>query len=66
MNTADELLRSIADDQLRERATRWYGREIERARKGQGDAWGRNREWVEDYLLAELRERLQGAIHGRA
>lgn len=36
----------------------WWAREIERIAKAHGNEWPKHREWIEDYLNAEVRERL--------
>lgn len=54
---------TVTGEQLRQRANQWFDIEMQRAQKGLDAAWERHREWVEAYLLAELRERLQRASH---
>ncbi|HPW29538.1 MAG TPA: hypothetical protein PLL01_09135 [Rhodoferax sp.] len=38
------------------RALKWYDRQITRLKKKHGDQWLDHREWIEDYLNAELVE----------
>ncbi len=44
--------------EVRRRANEWFARQLERAAKAHGAAWPEHREWVEDYLKQELRDRL--------
>ena len=53
---ADRPQRTPAE--VRARAQEWYDRQIAALKLAHGDAWERNREWLEDYLKEELRERL--------
>lgn len=45
-------------EQIRELSKQWYARQIEVLAACHGKDWERNRAWLEDYLQAELRERL--------
>jgi hypothetical protein len=38
-------------------AEAWFNRQREILAKSHGDAWPRNKEWVEAYLKEELRQR---------
>jgi hypothetical protein len=44
--------------QIRELSEKWYARQLDIVAKCHGPDWERNRAWIEDYLKAELRERL--------
>lgn len=44
--------------QMRERAQQWFDRQIAVISKAHGPAWPEHREWIEDYLREEIRERL--------
>lgn len=50
------MTQSPAD--LRARAQAWYDRQIASIAKAHGDRWPDHKEWIEDYLRQELRERL--------
>lgn len=63
MATAQRAPSTVTGEQLRRRANLWFADELQRAQKAQGAAWERHREWVEAYLLAEVRQRLQRASH---
>lgn len=41
------------------KARAWFGREMARLEKAHGAAWENTRDWIADYLNAEIRERLQ-------
>jgi hypothetical protein len=45
--------------QIRELSEKWFARQIEIISKAHGDSWPEHREWIEDYLKEELRERLE-------
>lgn len=45
-------------EQIRELSEKWYARQLEVLAEVHGRDWERNREWLEDYLKAQLRERL--------
>jgi hypothetical protein len=44
--------------QVQRKARQWLQVEIERSRKAMGPAWPQHREWVLDYLRAELAQKL--------
>ncbi len=44
--------------QIRELSEKWYARQIELLAACHGKDWETNREWLEDYLRADLRARL--------
>ena len=46
-------------EEIRQRAERWYARQIEILREIHGVHWERNRAWLEAYLKEDLRERLR-------
>lgn len=47
-----------AGDAIRAKAERWYQAQVEKAAMAHGDRWAEHREWVENYLQEELRQRL--------
>lgn len=42
--------------QLQERARAWFTREVKQLERCHGDHWPANKDWLVDYLRAELRE----------
>ena len=48
----------LTPEEIRQRATAWYERQIQVIALAHGPSWPEHREWIEDYLKAELRERL--------
>ena len=44
--------------EIKAAAQRWYERQIQRAALAHGQRWPANREWLESYLRAELKQRL--------
>lgn len=50
---------ALTPAQLRERAERWFEREMAIAERAHGARWPEHRDWVADYLRQEIRERLQ-------
>lgn len=44
--------------QIRELSEKWYDRQVEVISMAHGPSWPQHREWIEDYLKAELRDRL--------
>lgn len=48
----------LSPHEIRERARAWHSRQIESIAKAHGASWPQHRDWIEDYLKAELRERL--------
>lgn len=54
MRTADNL----TPDQVKANAKEWYRRQCEISQKALGTAWEAHREWIEAYLLQEVKERL--------
>ena len=49
----------LTPDEIRAQAKAWYQRQIDVLSKAHGESWEANREWVEDYLKEELRQRLE-------
>jgi hypothetical protein len=45
-------------EEVQRLAEAWFTRQVERLEKLHGSAWPKNREWVEDYLRGQLRQRL--------
>lgn len=43
---------------IRARAEGWYARQIKTIAESHGNAWPDHRQWIEDYLREELRQRL--------
>jgi hypothetical protein len=54
MKTADDL----TPDEVKANAKEWYRRQCEISQKALGTAWEAHREWIEAYLLQEVKERL--------
>lgn len=56
----DEGVRAptLSPAEVRQRAERWFEAQLTKLAKAHGTHWASNREWVEDYLKAQLRERL--------
>jgi len=50
--------KTLTPAQVRAEAQRWYDAQRSRLAQCLGPAWPEHREWLEDYLKAELRERL--------
>jgi hypothetical protein len=44
-------------------ARAWFGKEMARLEKLHGDKWPDHREWLADYLNAELMERVERRAH---
>lgn len=44
--------------EIRALSQQWYDRQIQTISKAHGPSWPAHREWIEDYLKTELRERL--------
>jgi hypothetical protein len=51
-----ELDESGIPERLRPRARAWFTREIAACARAHGPKWPEHREWVLDYMRAELRE----------
>lgn len=49
---------NLTPAEMQERAERWFNRQVEKLAKAHGDKWPDHREWLEDYLREEIRERL--------
>lgn len=45
-------------EQVKQRAKAWYDRQIAIISQAHGSNWPMHREWIEDYLKEELRQRL--------
>lgn len=45
-------------DQVREQSRAWYMRQVEILSMSHGARWPSHKDWIEDYLKAEVRERL--------
>ena len=45
-------------ESIRAKAEAWFDRQCEVSAKALGSSWPKHREWVEDYLRQEIRERL--------
>lgn len=52
-------MKTITADKLKAKAAQWYADELERARRAHGTRWPEHEQWVREYLLQEMRERLQ-------
>lgn len=48
----------LTPDELKARARVWYERQIEIISKAHGTSWPEHKEWIEDYLGEEIRQRL--------
>lgn len=57
-NWADADQNTINAADIRARAEDWYARQIRTIAEAHGDSWTEHREWIEDYLREELRQRL--------
>ncbi len=44
--------------EIKARAEAWYSRQMASIAKAHGASWPEHKEWIEDYLREELRERL--------
>lgn len=49
---------NLTPAEMREQAQRWFDRQIAIISKAHGDRWPDHKEWIEDYLREEIRERL--------
>lgn len=49
---------NLTPAEIRRQAQEWFDRQVEIISKAHGPAWPEHREWIEDYLRAELRQRL--------
>ncbi len=49
---------NLTPAEMRERAAKWFDRQIEIISKAHGPSWPEHREWIEDYLREEIRQRL--------
>jgi len=54
MKTADNL----TPEQVKANAKEWYRRQVEVSRMALGSTWDAHREWIEEYLKQEVKERL--------
>lgn len=50
--------KGLTHEQIRQAAEAWYARQIAILQQSYGPSWPHFREWLEDYLKEELRERL--------
>lgn len=48
----------LTPEEIRRRAREWFDRQIEIIALAHGSSWPEHREWIEQYLVAEIRERL--------
>lgn len=46
-------------EDLLPKARQWFNKEMARLAEVHGSAWERNRDWLVDYLNAEIRERVK-------
>jgi hypothetical protein len=51
--------RPLDEAEARQLAQEWFDRQIATISKAHGDSWPEHREWIEDYLREEIRERLE-------
>ncbi len=58
MNIARTDAQRLTPAEIRQRGRQWFDRQIEVIALAHGPSWPEHRAWVEQYLLAELRERL--------
>jgi hypothetical protein len=60
--TTDSLAKTIEEartsGEIRQSARHWYDRQIEIIAKAHGPSWPAHRDWIDDYLRAEIRQRL--------
>lgn len=56
---------NIPED-LRERAKSWYSAQVKRLASLHGDKWPEHREWLEDFLNAEVQELVWKAVQDHA
>jgi hypothetical protein len=49
---------NLTRDEALRLAQEWFDRQIATISKAHGDSWPEHREWIEDYLREEIRERL--------
>lgn len=45
--------------EIRDQADEWYRRQVETLSRSHGSSWPEHREWVEQFLKEELRQRLR-------
>ncbi|WP_423459403.1 hypothetical protein [Ottowia sp. VDI28] len=48
----------LSPAEIRRRARQWFDRQIEIIALAHGPSWPEHREWIEEYLVAEIRARL--------
>lgn len=48
----------LTPNEVRQRAEAWYSRQMEIIARAHGNRWPEHKEWIEDYLREELRQRL--------
>lgn len=48
----------MSPGEIRQRAQAWYDRQIEIISKAHGSSWPQHKDWVDDYLREQLRDRL--------
>lgn len=58
MSNAPIEAKRLTPVEIRRRAEAWYERQIENLAKAHGTSWPEHKEWLEDYLREELRQRL--------
>jgi hypothetical protein len=49
---------NLTKDEALRLAQEWFDRQIATISKAHGDSWPDHKEWIEDYLREEIRERL--------
>lgn len=49
---------TLTPEEQRQRAEAWYARQIETLARCYGESWPAYRAWLEDYLKAQVRQRL--------
>lgn len=52
------MTEQLSAQEIRERAERWFARQLELLQQCHGRRWPRHREWIEAYLREEIRVRL--------
>lgn len=49
---------NLTPAEVKDRAQGWFDRQVAVISKAHGDSWPDHKEWIEEYLKAEIKERL--------
>jgi len=58
MNQLDGLDESQIPPELLEQTRAWWVRRMQEAERSHGEAWPKHRDWLADYMNAEIREQV--------